>query len=456
MKVDQQLQQIISRIIAEYDTEPQAEAVSLLSVSAVLEKARRAHKNLVKLTLKQREEIIQSVRSEMTTSAALLLQGLLDLTRMGNLDDKLINLDLIIRSTPALDDLKATVNTGDDGLTLNEYSPYGVIASVVPINNLVEVMVCQTIGMIAAGNAVVFTVSECVYKAAQSVVSTLNGAITRLGGPEHLLTVLTDVQAPELVAHPIVDMVVLTGQVNHELHVLLTKKTIITGQAHAPVIVDETANIEQAAKDIVAGASFDHNQLFIAEKAIVAVDAVADFLLHHLRAAGTYVVTQPSMLQRLESLLLESKDGHSAYKGRAASDILYLLGIYDQPDARVIVVETDNINHPFICNDMMAPILPLVRAKDIDSAIELALEIEGGNKHTAIMHSKHIDHLTACARALQVVLFVKNAPSFAGIGLKGEGFTSFTVAALTGEGPISARHYSRSRRCVLSEGFLIK
>ena len=148
--------------------------------------------------------------------------------------------------------------------------------------------------------------------------------------------------------------------------------------------------------------------MFIAEKAIVAVDAIADFLLHHLKAAGAYVVTQSSMLRRLESLLLENKDGHSAYKGRAASDILYLLGIYDQPDARVIVVETDNVNHPFICNDMMAPILPLVRAKNVDSAIELAQEIEGGNKHTAIMHSKHIDHLTACARALQVVLFVKN------------------------------------------------
>ena len=456
MEIDQQLQRMIAQIITDYQATPVRDERVPFALDAMMEKARYARKNLLKLSLKQREQLIQSIREQMLALAPALLKKLIEQTNMGCLDDKLISLNLIVQNTPALEDLSASVNTGDNGLTLNEFSPYGVIAAFVPLNNLIETMICNTIGMLAAGNAVIFAVPAAAYTIAQELVIQLNLAVTKAGGPEHLIGVVTDKQAKELVNHHDIDMVVMTGDAYYDLNIPICKKIILTGVAHTPVIVDETADVAQAAKDIVAGASFDHNLSFIAEKVIVAVDSVTDFLTHHLITAGAYVLTEENALKRLESLLLYSDEDSSAYKGRSAVDILYLLGVHDRLDTRLIVVEVDSINHPFVQNNLMAPILPLVRAKNVHVAIEMAKQIEGGCKHTAVMHSKHIDHLTACARELQVILFVKNAPSYAGLGLGGEGYTSFTIAAITGEGAVSARHYSRARRCVLSEGFLIK
>ena len=71
------------------------------------------------------------------------------------------------------------------------------------------------------------------------------------------------------------------------------------------------------------------------------------------------------------------------------------------------------------------------------------------------MHSKNVDNLTQMAKAIETTIFVKNAPSYAGIGVGGEGYTTFTIAGPTGEGLTSAKSFTRQRRCVLVDGFSI-
>jgi propionaldehyde dehydrogenase len=104
----------------------------------------------------------------------------------------------------------------------------------------------------------------------------------------------------------------------------------------------------------------------------------------------------------------------------------------------------------------MMPILPIVRVPNVDYAIDLAVKVEHGNRHTAIMHSKNVDKLSKMAREIETTIFVKNAPSYAGIGVGGMGHTTFTIAGPTGEGLTSARSFCRKRRCVLAEGFHIR
>ena len=101
------------------------------------------------------------------------------------------------------------------------------------------------------------------------------------------------------------------------------------------------------------------------------------------------------------------------------------------------------------------PVIPLVRVRNVDEAIELAKEVEHGFGHTAVMHSKNIDHLHKMAKRIQTAIFVKNGPSFAGLGLEGEGFTSFTIASPTGEGLTSAKNFTKEFRCVLKDRFRI-
>ena len=112
-------------------------------------------------------------------------------------------------------------------------------------------------------------------------------------------------------------------------------------------------------------------------------------------------------------------------------------------------------DHDFIQEELMMPILGIVRVKDINEAITLAVKAEHGNRHTAHMHSKNIDNLTAFARAVETTIFVKNAPSYAGIGFGGEGHATFTIAGPTGEGITSARSFTRQRRCVMVDSFRI-
>jgi propionaldehyde dehydrogenase len=103
----------------------------------------------------------------------------------------------------------------------------------------------------------------------------------------------------------------------------------------------------------------------------------------------------------------------------------------------------------------MMPVMPIVRVQDVEEGIRFAVEVEQGNRHTAIMHSTNVNNMTAFARAVQTTLFVKNGPAYAGIGLGGEGHTAFTIAGPTGEGMTSARTFTRSRRCTLVEAFRI-
>jgi hypothetical protein len=71
------------------------------------------------------------------------------------------------------------------------------------------------------------------------------------------------------------------------------------------------------------------------------------------------------------------------------------------------------------------------------------------------MHSQRLENLHTMARDINTSIFVKNGPSFAGLGLEGEGYTSFTIASPTGEGLTTARTFSRERRCTLKDYFRI-
>jgi propionaldehyde dehydrogenase len=81
--------------------------------------------------------------------------------------------------------------------------------------------------------------------------------------------------------------------------------------------------------------------------------------------------------------------------------------------------------------------------------------VDQGNRHPAMMHSMNVTHLTALARAIQTTIFVKNGPSYAGIGMNGEGASTFTIAGPTGEGLTSAKSLCRKRRCVLVDSFRV-
>ncbi len=419
-------------------------------------KARELYRNY---SIEQREKIIAVIRRLTLEEAGEMAVLGVEETGMGNVADKTIKHQLVANKTPGTEDLHPTAITGDAGLTLIEMAPYGVIGSITPSTNPSETVICNSIGMLAAGNGVVFNPHPNAKKTANYAVDLVNRAVLEAGGPENIVVSVknpTMDSSNVMMQSPIVRMLVATGGPGVVRALLSSgKKAIGAGAGNPPVIVDDTADIAKAAKDIVSGASFDNNLPCIAEKECFAFNNIADELIAQMQKNGAYLLKGKQIDDLLGFCLVEKNGKYSINKdwvGKDAKKFLQKLGI--NSDAKLIICETD-AKHPFVQVEMMMPVLPIVRVIDIDDAIEKAVQAEHGNRHSAHIHSKNVDHLTAFARAVETTIFVKNAPSYAGIGAGGEGYTTFTIAGPTGEGLTAAHSFTRQRRCVLVDGLHI-
>jgi len=383
---------------------------------------------------------------------------------MGRYEDKIEKNLLVAEKTPGTEDLRPIVYTGDHGLTLVERAPYGVIGAITPSTNPTSTIICNSIGMVAAGNAVVFNCHPGAKAVSVHTVQILNQAIVRAGGPHNLITTVpepTVESAQRMMKHPGIDLLVVTGGPGVvQVAMNSGKKAICAGPGNPPTVVDETADIEQAAADIIKGASFDNNLVCILEKEIIAVDAVADQLKAAMQKRGVVELTRYQMDRLLKVILAEDhgpgKHGviNKQFVGQNPSVILREIGMTVGDDVRLAIAEVPH-DHQLVWTEQLMPIMPLVRVSTTDEAIDLAKTVEQGMRHTATMHSKHLDHLSRMAREMNTSIFVKNGPSLAGLGFGGEGYTSFSIASPTGEGLTSAKDFSRVRRCVLVDAFRI-
>ncbi len=420
-----------------------------------------AQKSFMRESLAYRSKLIAAMRAEMLKkeNMEMICQMAVEETGMGNYEHKLLKHELATVKTPGVEDLVAEAFTGDDGLTLIEQSPFGVIGSVSPSTNPSETVICNSIGMLAAGNTVVFAPHPSAKKTSALTVKLLNKAILEAGGPENLIVTTAEPtidSANTMFASPKITLLCATGGPGVVKTVLQSgKKAIGAGAGNPPALVDETADIEKAGKDIIDGCCFDNNIPCIAEKEVVVVEQVADYLIFNMKKNGAYELKDANKIKELEELVIPGGRLSRDYVGRSAKVILKGIGIEVDDSVRVIIMETSK-DHIFAVEELMMPILPIVRVKNIAEGIDLAVELEHGNRHTAIMHSTNINNLTEMAKRVQTTIFVKNGPSYAGIGVGGEGYTTFTIAGPTGEGLTSAKTFTRKRRCVLVGGFTIK
>ena len=432
-----------------------------------IEAATAGYKAVRAMRLEEREKIISAIRDLTRAEAPVMARLGVAETKMGRVDHKTAKHGLVADKTPGTADIVASVKTGDYGLTLTEMAPFGVVGSITPSTNPSETVICNSIGMIAAGNGVVFNPHPNAIATSNYAVDLVNRASAMAGGPKVLVASVvkpTLDTAQIMYKHPNIRLLVCTGGPGVVRSVLSSgKKAIGAGAGNPPVIVDDTADVVKAGKDIIDGCSFDSNLPCIAEKEVFVFRNVADQLISSMLANGAYKINAEQAAKLASIVLVDVKNPKTGIVkktvsrdcvGRDAAVLLEKIGVKVGSDIRCIICETD-FDHPFVQHELMMPILPIVRVDNIDQAIDLAVKAEHGNRHTAHMHSKNIDHLTRFARAVETTIFVKNAPSYAGIGFGGEGHTTFTIAGPTGEGLTSARSFTRYRRCVMSDNFRI-
>ena len=421
--------------------------------------AKKADEVVRRMSMDQREKIITNIRCKIRENAEILARMGVDETGMGNVGDKILKHMLVADKTPGTEDITTTAWSGDRGLTLVEMGPFGVIGAITPCTNPSETVLCNTIGMLAGGNTVVFNPHPAAIKTTIYAINMVNEASLEAGGPDNIACTVekpTMETSAVMMKHKDIPLIVATGGPGVVTTVLSSgKRGIGAGAGNPPALVDETADIQKAARDIVNGCTFDNNLPCIAEKEVVAVSQIMDELIHYMVSENDCYIASREEQDKLTQVVLAGGKLNRKCVGRDAKTLMSMIGVSVPANIRCIIFEGPK-EHPLISEELMMPILGIVRARDFEDAVEQAVWLEHGNRHSAHIHSKNVDRITTYARAIDTAILVKNGPSYAALGFGGEGFPTFTIASRTGEGLTSAATFTKRRRCVMSDSLCIR
>lgn len=418
---------------------------------------------LSQATLADRETIVKLVKDLCFEQAEELGRLEYEETKIGRLDHKIEKLK-IVRKVPGVEFLRTDAKSGDHGLTVTEYAPFGVIGAITPVTHSLPTLAGNVINMIASGNTVVFNAHPNGKSIANEGVRRFNKAIHAATGLTNLITIIknpTIETADAIFAHRKVRMLVVTGGPAVARAALASpKRAVVAGPGNPPVLVDETADLENAAKSIVSGAAFDNNLLCIGEKEVFAVQSIFDKLMDAMSRHGGYRLNAAQIDALTKAAFSPPKEqgGHWVLNrdlvGKDPQVLADKAGVKLPAGVQLLYGETD-VTNPFVFEEQMMPFVPFVRCRDADHGIELCVEHEHGYGHTAIIHSRNVRTMTKMARAMNTTLFIKNGPSPAGLGLGGEGYLSYSIATPTGEGVTSPMTFTRQRRCAMVDDLRI-
>jgi aldehyde dehydrogenase len=413
-----------------------------------------------------RRQIVDIVKGMAEANAEKWGKLELDETKIGRLDHKIEKLK-IIKLVPGVEWLHPDSLSGDHGITLEEYTPFGVVGAVTPSTHSIPTLSGNIVNIVAAGNSVVFNAHPSAARCAAVAVRSYNEAIYRATGLDNVACIIeqpTFDSFKALCAHESTRLLLVTGGPGVVRAAMQTgKRAICAGPGNPPVFVDDTACLKRAAKAIIQGAAYDNNLLCIGEKEVFALEQIADSLMTQMEAHGA-VRLNASQLERLTKAVFTFKEGQGGgcpepivnkdFIGKDPAILAQAAGINLPAGTQLLFAETD-ASHPFVREEQMMPFIPVTRVKSVEEGIQASLTAEHHYKHTSIIHSHDVEHMTAMARALDTTLFIKNGPCMAGLGLGGEGYLSYSIATPTGEGVTNPKTFCRVRRCVMVDNLRI-
>lgn len=430
------------------------------NVNDAVEAAKKAQQIYVDCSIETRNKVIDSLKEGFTPLLDHIATEIVTETGMGTKEAKIKKLENALYNTPGTEDLTSEVQTGDGGLIMYEYAPFGVIGAVTPSTNPVETVIANAIMMLAGGNTVYFSVHPGAKNISRWAVEKCNEFIEAAVGMKDLVVTIEKPSieaAQEMMAHPDIAALVVTGGpgVVHQA-MISGKKAIGAGAGNPPAMVDATANVALAARNIVDSAAFDNNILCTAEKEVVTESSIKDELVRLMQQEGAFLVTNPRDIETLTTMTLNENGTPSRkFIGKDATFILDSANISYSGQPSLIILEVEK-NHPLVVKEMLMPIVPVVCAHNFDDMLAIALEVEGNNHHTASIHSGNLVNINKAAHRMNTSIFVVNGPTYSGTGVGFTGASALTISTPTGEGTTTAKTFTRRRRLNSPEGFSMR
>jgi aldehyde dehydrogenase len=432
-------------------------------VSAAVAAAKIAQRALVRRSIAQRKIACDLIREICIGQADELGRMEFEETKLGHPAHKPEKLVVAGKVALGVEFMRTECFSGDHGITLEEHAPWGVIGVVTPVTHSLPTLAVNAISMIAAGNSVVCNPHPGGKRIAAYGARLFNQAIAEKIGIDNLVCVITEPTlktAEAIFTHPDVRMLCITGGPGVVAAAMRSgKRAICAGPGNPPVVVDASADIENAAQCIIEGCSYDNNLLCLSEKEAFIEAAVWDAMMDAMVRAGAHRLSAEQM-ESLAKVCLEhdEKSGHwhanRKFVGAEPQVIAQQIGVTVSPQCRVLFGQTEAM-HPWVQAEQMMPVLPFVRCESFEQAVDCAVQAEHGFGHTAVIHSRLVDHMTYMGKAMDTTLFVKNGPSLAGNGAGGEGYSSYSIACSTGEGIVTPLTFTRVRRCTMVDNLRI-
>src|SRR5688572_12581626 len=421
--------------------------------------ARDAFEQLSERSLEDRKRIISHIRRISIASCVELGTMEMQETKIGRLAHKIEKLKTLGEKTPGVEFMRSEVYSGDHGLAVIEHAPFGVIGAITPVTHSLPTITGNAVSMLAAGNTVVVNPHPSGKKVAAEGVRRFNRAIYQDLGIDNLICVIAEPtleSANALFGHRNINMICVTGGPAVARAALKSgKRAVVAGPGNPPVVVDETADLDNAARCIIQGGAYDNNLLCIAEKEVFVVASVFERMMEAMERAGAVRLNNREVETLTRSAIIQVGEGehkHDApskdFLGQDAAVLARGAGKNISDKVKLIFGETD-LSNPFVPVEQMMPFVPFVRCKNVEEAIDRAKEAEHGFRHTSIIHSNNVKNMTRMGRIMDTTLFVKNGPCMASLGLGGEGYLSFSIAGPTGEGVTTPLTFTRERRCSL-------
>jgi aldehyde dehydrogenase len=435
-------------------------------VTKAAEAANESHIKLRKLGVAGRAKVIEIVKHLAVSNAEPWGRFEMEETKIGRVDHKIAKLQ-ITKNVPGTEWLHPDAMSGDGGITLEEYAPFGVIGAILPVTHSVPTLTGNVINMVAAGNSIVFNPHPGGARSAAMAVRAYNEAIFREIGIDNIITTIEQPTLESFDAickNPLIPLLAITGGPAVVSAAMKSgKRAICAGPGNPVVVVDESADLARAARGIIEGGAFDNNLLCIGEKAVFVVASVFNRFCEELTKAGAARINA-QQLEKLTAAAFTFKEGEGggcshasvnrALVGADPSKLAEIAGATIPSGTQLLFAETD-ADHPFVQEEQMMPMMPIVSCPDFETAVREAKRAEHNYRHSAIIHTLDVNHMTYMAKEMDTTIFVKNGPSVAGLGLGGEGYLSYSIATTTGEGITTPKTFTRIRRCVLVENLRI-
>src|ERR1035437_5756167 len=435
------------------------------TVDEAVNAAYEAQKKVAALSLDERGKMVDIIVRICNDRREELGRMEMEETKVGRLDHKILKLTNM-RFVLGVEAMRSEARSDSTGLCIIEHAPWGVIGMMLPVTHSVPTMASNAINILAAGNTAVFGPHPSGQKVAQYALQLWNREIERELGVANVVTTVREASieaAEQIFNHPKIALLCVTGgSAVAKAAAKSGKRVIAGGPGNPPVVVDETADLDHAARCIIDGAAFDNNLLCIGEKEVFVVSSVADAFVQAMRRAGAFQLDSAAIERLTKAAFTFDGGGGGCTRAHVKKDLVgkdvavlaAAAGVRVPASTELLFGETDE-DHPFVQEEQMMPFIPVVRVRDVDAAIAASVNAEHGYRHTAIIHTQNCETATRMARAMNTTLFIQNAGSPASLGVGGPGYFSHTIATPTGEGVTTPLTFTRERQMVVGSALRI-